>query len=54
MAQLQDRFGVSERRASKIISISRSSLTYVPKARDCSAIRMCNDRNRPVVTTCCG
>lgn len=40
MAQLQDCFGVSERRASKIMSISRSSLTYVPKARDCSALRM--------------
>ena len=40
MAQLQDRFGVSERRASKIMAISKSSLTYVPKARDCSAIRM--------------
>lgn len=40
MAELQDRFGVSERRASKIMSISRSSLTYVAKERDCSALRM--------------
>lgn len=40
MALLRDRFGVSERRACKVMSISRSSLTYVAKARDCSALRM--------------
>jgi len=32
-------FGVSERRACKIMSISRSSLTYGAKARNCSALR---------------
>lgn len=40
MSQLQDRFGVSERRACKIMAMSRTSFTYRPKARDCSALRM--------------
>lgn len=40
MSQLKERFGVSERRACAIMSISRTSLTYQAKARDCSALRM--------------
>jgi putative transposase len=37
---LQARFGVSERRACRIMAISRSSLTYVGNQRDCQALRL--------------
>lgn len=39
MGRLQKRFGSSERRALRIVSISRSAFSYTPKARDSSAIR---------------
>lgn len=37
---MQERFGVSERRSLRVMSMSRSSFAYQAKARDCSAIRM--------------
>jgi putative transposase len=40
VSQLRERFGVSERRACAIMSISRTSLTYRAKGRDCCALRM--------------
>jgi putative transposase len=40
VSQLRERFGVSERRACAIMSISRTSLTYRSKGRDCGALRM--------------
>lgn len=36
---MQDRFGVGERRACKIMAVSRTSFTYRPNARGCSALR---------------
>lgn len=36
---MQERFGSSERRALRIVSMSRSAFSYTPKARDSSAIR---------------
>ena len=39
VGQLQERFGVSERHALRIMSMSRSSFSYQAKARDCSAIQ---------------
>jgi len=39
VGRLQERFGSSERRALRIVSISRSAFSYTPKARDSSAIR---------------
>lgn len=39
VGQLQERFGASERRALRIMSMSRSSYSYQAKARDSSAIR---------------
>ncbi|MGV7204000.1 IS3 family transposase [Xanthomonas citri] len=40
VARLKERFGVSERRALRIVSMSRSAFSYKAKARDCSAIRL--------------
>ncbi|WP_181107132.1 hypothetical protein [Xanthomonas arboricola] len=37
---MKERFGVSERRALRIVSMSRSAFSYKAKARDCSAIRL--------------
>lgn len=39
VGRLQERFGSSERRALRIVSMSRSAFSYTPKARDSSAIR---------------
>ena len=37
---MRERFGVSERHALRIVSMSRSAFAYKAKARDCSAIRL--------------
>ena len=37
---MRERFGVSERRALRIVAMSRSAFSYKAKARDCSAIRL--------------
>lgn len=39
MGRLQERFGSSERRALRIVSMSRSAFSYTPKVRDSNAIR---------------
>ncbi|WP_127168094.1 IS3 family transposase [Xanthomonas euvesicatoria] len=40
VARLRERFGVSERRALRIVAMSRSAFSYKAMARDCSAIRL--------------
>src|SRR5690606_15710292 len=40
VGRLMERFGVSERRTLRIVSMSRSAYSYKAKARDCSAIRL--------------